>query len=348
MVKLQDDLQSATETIASLKKEGDDMVTKLRKESNRMAAELRKESDDKAAELRRRSDGIAVQLRKESDDKAAELRRRSDGIAVQLRKESDDKAAELRRSAVRLRREIEDMAAELRRESTESRRESENELSRKGFLILLCICFLLSSLYLYNEKNLTEFKIRTMNNEKGVNDVAVKLNDVAAKLNNVVVKLNMVITQQKEYKTLTKKTFKIEKANKFFSRSFYTGIDGYNMCIDVYPNGNGEGKGTHVSVFIHILKGDNDDNLKWPFIGTVKVELLNQLEDNNHHLETLTFNQEHNIRVRSNKTIPTFIPHSQLDNYTFRNIQYLKDDILYFRVSVEVSGPKPWLECTLK
>ena len=72
------------------------------------------------------------------------------------------------------------------------------------------------------------------------------------------------------------------------------------MCIDVHPNGYSDGQGTHdVSVFVYILEGDNDDNLDWPFIGTVEIELLNQLEDNNHHLMTLTFNKEDNKRVGS-------------------------------------------------
>ena len=30
------------------------------------------------------------------------------------------------------------------------------------------------------------------------------------------------------------------------------------------------------------MKGDNDNNLKWPFKGTIKVSLLNQLEDGQH------------------------------------------------------------------
>ena len=141
---------------------------------------------------------------------------------------------------------------------------------------------------------------------------------------------------------------KKENNEVFPSQSFYTGIDEYNMRIDVYPNGNGDGKGTHVSVFVPILKGDNDDNLKWPFIGTVKIELLNQLEDENHHLKTLTLDQEDNVRVGPAWGYSTFIPHSQLSHDPVKNTQYLKDDTLYFRVSVEVSGHKPWLECTLK
>ena len=45
-------------------------------------------------------------------------------------------------------------------------------------------------------------------------------------------------------------------------------------------NGNNdEAKGTHVSVFACLMKGDNDDSLFWPFTGTVTIELLNQLEE---------------------------------------------------------------------
>ena len=83
------------------------------------------------------------------------------------------------------------------------------------------------------------------------------------------------------------------------------------MQIKVYPNGNGEGdgEGTHVSVHVPILKGDNNDNLKWPFI---RLELLNQLEDKNHHLMALFFNKENDTHVGSALGYSTFIPHSKL------------------------------------
>ena len=37
------------------------------------------------------------------------------------------------------------------------------------------------------------------------------------------------------------------------------------------------------------MKGDSDDSLTWPFTGKVTFELLNQLEDNNHHKMTARF-----------------------------------------------------------
>ena len=47
-------------------------------------------------------------------------------------------------------------------------------------------------------------------------------------------------------------------------------------------NGYADGEDTHVSVYIYLMRGDNNDNLKWPFKGTITVSLLNHLEDGQH------------------------------------------------------------------
>ncbi len=60
----------------------------------------------------------------------------------------------------------------------------------------------------------------------------------------------------------------------FYSPPFYTSYTGYKMCLAVDANGWGT-EGTHVSVYVCLMKGDNDDSLSWPFTGTVTVELLN-------------------------------------------------------------------------
>lgn len=46
--------------------------------------------------------------------------------------------------------------------------------------------------------------------------------------------------------------------------------------------------------------------------------------------------------------IPDFITHPELAYNRAKNTKYLKNDTLYFRVSVEVKGHKPWLECIVK
>ena len=102
-------------------------------------------------------------------------------------------------------------------------------------------------------------------------------------------------------------------------------------------NGFGDGKGTHVSVFACILKGEHDAGLKWPFVGKVTVTLLNQHWDMNHHSMVIPFNATDNRKVSDALGFPTYIAHSL-------SLQYLQDDALYFRVSVEETDYKPWLE----
>lgn len=61
------------------------------------------------------------------------------------------------------------------------------------------------------------------------------------------------------------------------SPPFYTHVAGYKMRMEVYPNGDGGGKGTHVSVFLFMMQGENDNYLPWPFPGAIiTILFLNQ------------------------------------------------------------------------
>jgi hypothetical protein len=51
---------------------------------------------------------------------------------------------------------------------------------------------------------------------------------------------------------------------------------GYEMRINAYLNGYGAGKGTHISLYIQLLEGENDDVLSWPFAHPVTLQLLNR------------------------------------------------------------------------
>lgn len=61
-----------------------------------------------------------------------------------------------------------------------------------------------------------------------------------------------------------------------YSPPFFTSFHGYRMCIRCYLNGDGSGKGTHVSVFFVVMKSEHDDLLPWPFKQKVTISLLNQ------------------------------------------------------------------------
>ena len=142
--------------------------------------------------------------------------------------------------------------------------------------------------------------------------------------------------------------FKAYKASHLCvdSDTFYSHPGGYKMSMEIYPNGSGNGKGIHVSSRIALLEGCYDNQLHWPFLGTVTFELLNQLGDYNHHRVVRVFDARDDMRVGSSKGRHKFIPHTSLGHNPATNTQYLLDDTLYFRVSVKVDNHKPWLVCT--
>ena len=61
-----------------------------------------------------------------------------------------------------------------------------------------------------------------------------------------------------------------------YSPPFYTSPHGYRMCIRTYLNGDGIGKGTHISLFFVIMRSEQDNLLSWPFKQSVRFTLVNQ------------------------------------------------------------------------
>lgn len=70
------------------------------------------------------------------------------------------------------------------------------------------------------------------------------------------------------------------KTPSLYSQPFYTSYRGYKMCARVYLNGDGAGKGTHLSLFFVIMKNHYDILLEWPFQKKVKMTLFDQKRNN--------------------------------------------------------------------
>ena len=128
---------------------------------------------------------------------------------------------------------------------------------------------------------------------------------------------------------------KKEKGEDWTSQPFYTHPRGYKMCLSVVADG--EGEGSHVSVFIELMRGEFDSELNWPFHGSMTVTLLDQ-EGEQHHADTNTFSFDSGTPeecvcqvVGKEKNLgwgaATFIAHKDL------HPNYNKNDSLYFRVS---------------
>ena len=136
---------------------------------------------------------------------------------------------------------------------------------------------------------------------------------------------------------------KKESSEEFRFPPFYTHPHGYHMALEVDANGYGAGESTHVSACAPILEGEYDDELKWPFIGKITFTLLNQLEDKNHKIETITLDVTLNACVGNEWGESELTLHSALGHDPIKNTQFLKDDKLYFRITVEVADYRPWL-----
>lgn len=126
-----------------------------------------------------------------------------------------------------------------------------------------------------------------------------------------------------------------EPEKSFYSPPFYTSRHGYKMRARIYLNGDGMGKGTHISLFFVIMRGEYDALLRWPFRQKVTFMLLDQ-----HNVEHVidAFRPDPNSssfqRPRRETNIasgcPLFFSLAELNKHA-----YIKDDAMFIKVIVD-------------
>ncbi|KAL9954676.1 hypothetical protein ACROYT_G042239 [Oculina patagonica] len=114
----------------------------------------------------------------------------------------------------------------------------------------------------------------------------LKLNGTQKKLETttkLVKKFNtrMFIWKIDNFSEILRQAYTGEK-NTIESAPFYTDRTesyGYKLNVKLYPNGEGSGENTHLSVYIVVMKGEHDAILPWPFKKKVKLTLIDQQEN---------------------------------------------------------------------
>lgn len=86
------------------------------------------------------------------------------------------------------------------------------------------------------------------------------------------------IWRLENFEYLQKKA-RIGKQQVINSEPFYSERHGYKMKVRMYPNGRGEAKENHLSLYIVIAHGEYDAMLPWPFVRKVTLSVLDQEED---------------------------------------------------------------------
>ena len=128
------------------------------------------------------------------------------------------------------------------------------------------------------------------------------------------------------------------KTPSIYSPPIYVGRFGYKVCARLYPNGDGNGKGTHMSMFLVIMRGEYDALLPWPFIQKVHFRLLDQ--DRIRDVFD-AFRPDPNCvsfkRPTSDMNVasgcPTFVSHSEL-----RQGGFVRDDTMFIKVTVDMAN----------
>ena len=128
-----------------------------------------------------------------------------------------------------------------------------------------------------------------------------------------------------------------QQIKSIYSPPFYTGLNGYKMCLCVDLNGDGVGYTTHLSVFFVLMKGKYDALLRWPFDHKISFILIDQIS-HKHIVKIITPNSRDASfqQPQSDMNIASGDPQFA-DIAILGNKNYSKDDTIFLKCIVDTS-----------
>uniref|UniRef100_A0A7M4FXW2 TNF receptor-associated factor n=1 Tax=Crocodylus porosus TaxID=8502 RepID=A0A7M4FXW2_CROPO len=181
-------------------------------------------------------------------------------------------------------------------------------------------------------------KVRQLERSIGLKDLALadmeqKIRDMEASTYDGVFIWKITDFARKRQEAIT------GRVPAIFSPAFYTSKYGYKMCLRVYLNGDGTGRGTHLSLFFVVMKGPSDALLRWPFNQKVTLMLLDQ--NNREHIidafrpdVTSSSFQRPVSEMNIASGCPLFCPVSKMEAKN----SYVRDDAIFIKAIVDLTG----------
>ncbi len=113
----------------------------------------------------------------------------------------------------------------------------------------------------------------------------------------------------------------------------------YLFKLGIVTNGIGEARGNHLSTYLHLESGENDQMLCWPIKVKVKVELLDQRENKKHKqvVGSVLFRKPATVRdcgIIGTNTRSFSI--TDLGYNTHEHTEYLQNDCLSFNLMLKI------------
>ena len=224
----------------------------------------------------------------------------------------------------------------------------EQKLSTERKIFLACLLLSLLCLMLYLTK-LADGVQKNFKEEVGViqSQHEKKVSMLKKNLEDRVDSLNTHLRVTEESLTFTWKitsfAIKLKQAkNKVKqyveSDPFY--MYGYKLKLCLYPDGNGIGENTHLSIYIVVMKGEYDAMLPWPLKKrAIRFTLIDQQEDPDERENVTMYFIADNIPLCFDRPtqeensvgrgFPKFISQEELHSR-----RYLVDDTLFLQVKI--------------
>ncbi|XP_015776359.1 PREDICTED: TNF receptor-associated factor 6-like [Acropora digitifera] len=129
-------------------------------------------------------------------------------------------------------------------------------------------------------------------------------------------------------------------ATAVHSPAFYTSLYGYKLCLRINLNGVDRGVGRYIALYVHMMQGDYDSILEWPFTGRITLTILDQSEGTEfrqHISETLI--AKPNLLAFQRPTAPRnykgygYVEFAPIEH--IRDPQYIKNNTMLVRVQID-------------
>ncbi|KAK2569291.1 TNF receptor-associated factor 6 [Acropora cervicornis] len=129
-------------------------------------------------------------------------------------------------------------------------------------------------------------------------------------------------------------------ATAVHSPAFYTSLYGYKLCLRINLNGVDSGVGRYIALFVHMMQGDYDSILEWPFTGRITLTILDQSEGTEfrqHISESLI--AKPNLLAFQRPTAPRnykgygYVEFAPIEH--IRDPQYIKNNTMLVRIQID-------------
>ena len=129
-------------------------------------------------------------------------------------------------------------------------------------------------------------------------------------------------------------------ATAVHSPAFYTSLYGYKLCLRINLNGVDSGVGKYIALFVHMMQGDYDNILEWPFTGRITLTILDQSENTEfrHHISESLIAKP-NLLAFQRPTTPRnhrgygYVQFAPIE--LIRNPPYVKNNTMLVRIQID-------------